>query len=118
MMRRPPRSTRTYTLFPYTTLFRSEVLVAFAAQHVQALAALAGEGVDAARQHVVAEAVEMAAQGEPGSGRRDLVGRGLAFGLGQDRHAGEVLAVPGRPGMQGLQPPALRVDADLDAAPV
>src|SRR3546814_11845114 len=27
MIRRPPRSTRTYTLFPYTTLFRS---VAFA----------------------------------------------------------------------------------------
>src|SRR3546814_4915022 len=25
MMRRPPRSTRTDTLFPYTTLFRSEV---------------------------------------------------------------------------------------------
>src|SRR3546814_18207400 len=25
MIRRPPRSTRTYTLFPYTTLFRSEV---------------------------------------------------------------------------------------------
>src|SRR3546814_13730042 len=24
MSRRPPRSTRTYTLFPYTTLFRSE----------------------------------------------------------------------------------------------
>src|SRR3546814_1686605 len=24
MKRRPPRSTRTYTLFPYTTLFRSE----------------------------------------------------------------------------------------------
>src|SRR3546814_9422990 len=24
MRRRPPRSTRTYTLFPYTTLFRSE----------------------------------------------------------------------------------------------
>src|SRR3546814_2321775 len=24
MIRRPPRSTRTYTLFPYTTLFRSE----------------------------------------------------------------------------------------------
>src|SRR3546814_7181722 len=24
MLRRPPRSTRTYTLFPYTTLFRSE----------------------------------------------------------------------------------------------
>src|SRR3546814_15641517 len=25
MLRRPPRSTRTYTLFPYTTLFRSEL---------------------------------------------------------------------------------------------
>src|SRR3546814_19013028 len=27
MIRRPPRSTRTYTLFPYTTLFRSDRLV-------------------------------------------------------------------------------------------
>src|SRR3546814_15648063 len=26
MIRRPPRPTRTYTLFPYTTLFRSEQL--------------------------------------------------------------------------------------------
>src|SRR3546814_12038171 len=25
MIRRPPRSTRTYTLFPYTTLFRSKM---------------------------------------------------------------------------------------------
>src|SRR3546814_10195951 len=29
MLRRPPRSTRTDTLFPYTTLFRSLVVVAF-----------------------------------------------------------------------------------------
>src|SRR3546814_1586560 len=28
MIRRPPRSTRTDTLFPYTTLFRSEIEVA------------------------------------------------------------------------------------------
>src|SRR3546814_3463489 len=28
MIRRPPRSTRTDTLFPYTTLFRSEALLA------------------------------------------------------------------------------------------
>src|SRR3546814_1637142 len=27
MIRRPPRSTRTYTLFPYTTLFRSDEVV-------------------------------------------------------------------------------------------
>src|SRR3546814_16122845 len=26
MIRRPPRSTRTDTLFPYTTLFRSEII--------------------------------------------------------------------------------------------
>src|SRR3546814_5462024 len=32
MLRRPPRSTRTDTLFPYTTLFRSTVGVALAGQ--------------------------------------------------------------------------------------
>src|SRR3546814_11245336 len=44
MIRRPPRSTRTDTLFPYTTLFRSVVVVA------------AGDGVisRAADDHVVA----------------------------------------------------------------
>src|SRR3546814_13290135 len=31
MVRRPPRSTRTDTLFPYTTLFRSVVAIAYAA---------------------------------------------------------------------------------------
>src|SRR3546814_19011757 len=31
MIRRPPRSTRTVTLFPYTTLFRSDDVVAAAA---------------------------------------------------------------------------------------
>src|SRR3546814_8219535 len=35
MIRRPPRSTRTDTLFPYTTLFRSQA-VALAQQPVQA----------------------------------------------------------------------------------
>src|SRR3546814_9565463 len=34
MIRRPPRSTRTDTLFPYTTLFRS--LVPLKSQHIQA----------------------------------------------------------------------------------
>src|SRR3546814_4738851 len=29
MIRRPPRSTRTDTLFPYTTLFRSDLVVGF-----------------------------------------------------------------------------------------
>src|SRR3546814_1677669 len=40
MRRRPPRSTRTYTLFPYTTLFRSQVATSLAARE-QARVALA-----------------------------------------------------------------------------
>src|SRR3546814_15226653 len=49
MIRRPPRSTRTYTLLPYTTLFRSHILAKGAdvscdrARHAQA-----GVGVDVA----------------------------------------------------------------------
>src|SRR3546814_17971903 len=34
MIRRPPRSTRTDTLFPYTTLFRSPVFGCDLAQHI------------------------------------------------------------------------------------
>src|SRR3546814_6268963 len=37
MIRQPPRSTRTYTLFPYTTLFRS--------QDIAELPGIAGVGV-------------------------------------------------------------------------
>src|SRR3546814_7426068 len=33
MIRRPPRSTRTDTLFPYTTLFRSDFHVSFGDAH-------------------------------------------------------------------------------------
>src|SRR3546814_555117 len=56
MIRRPPRSTRTDTLFPYTTLFRSAQrgalfgLVAVVAGHQQVQAALARDLVDAADQ--------------------------------------------------------------------
>src|SRR3546814_1411446 len=40
MIRRPPRSTRTDTLFPYTTLFRSVVFVRGTAKRVIHFAAL------------------------------------------------------------------------------
>src|SRR3546814_9271082 len=36
MIRPPPRSTRTDTLFPYTTLFRSELDVALLVEHLAA----------------------------------------------------------------------------------
>src|SRR3546814_478815 len=39
MIRRPPRSTRTDTLFPYTTLFRSGLGIIASAEEVEALAA-------------------------------------------------------------------------------
>src|SRR3546814_6967062 len=35
MIRRPPRSTRTYTLFPYTTLFRSPHTAGFLVEPIQ-----------------------------------------------------------------------------------
>src|SRR3546814_15118064 len=41
MIRRPPRSTRTDTLFPYTTLFRSQ---GFVAMHAPAFATHTGIG--------------------------------------------------------------------------
>src|SRR3546814_15599879 len=45
MLRRPPRSTRTYTLFPYTTLFRSDLrqLAVECRQHQQPDGAQAGQ---------------------------------------------------------------------------
>src|SRR3546814_1870099 len=55
MIRRPPRSTRTDTLFPYTTLFRSadqHRCAPFGAQH-QALDVLDAAQVAAAPDHVL-----------------------------------------------------------------
>src|SRR3546814_7681379 len=43
MIRRPPRSTRTDTLFPYTTLFRSDALCALCALcHVRSARSFSG----------------------------------------------------------------------------
>src|SRR3546814_238674 len=51
MIRRPPRSTRTDTLFPYTTLFRSQrAPVGAAAVHLRGVAGGALPEVDDARQ--------------------------------------------------------------------
>src|SRR3546814_1976874 len=37
MIRRPPRSTRTDTLFPYTTLFRSESMANYTEEDIRSL---------------------------------------------------------------------------------
>src|SRR3546814_19641735 len=63
MRRRPPRSTRTDTLFPYTTLFRSRLLRPVEARHhrVELLADL-----EAFRTLLVAVAAEIGALDEAG----------------------------------------------------
>src|SRR3546814_14417728 len=76
MIRRPPRSTRTYTLFPYTALFRSRCLAVlvdiaadvFLAERVEApevhrnlVADLADEPFILLERHPVARAPAMVA---------------------------------------------------------
>src|SRR3546814_5169988 len=43
MIRRPPRSTRTDTLFPYTTLFRSELVFSHHLAHLEDDLAIQGQ---------------------------------------------------------------------------
>src|SRR3546814_15305349 len=80
MIRRPPRSTRTDTLFPYTTLFRSPLLRRGCSAEVgDEILRLSGDGVNA-----VAGAVERGAEPEavgarlaprPHRGGRDTAAR-------------------------------------------
>src|SRR3546814_17137122 len=67
MLRRPPRSTRTDTLFPYTTLFRSDLRCARA----QVIAA-------------VADALQVAVADDAGIGRPEP----MAWRVGDQRRSG------------------------------
>src|SRR3546814_12234300 len=67
MIRRPPRSTRTDTLFPYTTLFRSRCLAA-RANRVQRDGAIPDAGDHATLGHAVA-ATDTRFDGERRNGR-------------------------------------------------
>src|SRR3546814_15659892 len=60
MIRRPPRSTRTYTLFPYTTLFRAGLV-------------LSGEQ-RAAFEHVTGERGLSVVVGYAGTGKSAMLG--------------------------------------------
>src|SRR3546814_8289423 len=65
MIRRPPRSTRTDTLFPYTTLFRSTILLGNEMTEAALIERIAarGDGVTGDGRHV--------AGGVPGDRVRD-----------------------------------------------
>src|SRR3546814_9513150 len=95
MIRRPPRSTRTYTLFPYTTLFRSRTRQI--------------DQMHARQQRADAAGDEDAADAEGGFGDLfehrggrafdDHVGMFGEFGERHDRgRAGKPCHLPGRPG--------------------
>src|SRR3546814_15772928 len=90
MIRRPPRSTRTDTLFPYTTLFRSPV-----AAHAQVPEA--GQRPEDKES----KADEDAARGDEANGPADLVAETLRARRQPERGdrgpAGSGKAVEGRP---------------------
>src|SRR3546814_19041209 len=66
MIRRPPRSTRTHTLFPYTTLFRSRQL---GVRQFLLLALVHGTGVDG---RALAEVLEVSGQPVVGGAPADV----------------------------------------------
>src|SRR3546814_3180065 len=75
MIRRPPRSTRTDTLFPYTTLFRS-VIIAFAV-HELAIAFRFADPGD--RALGLQEGVELFGEGDALEAAIERIG--IVFGL-------------------------------------
>src|SRR3546814_15600247 len=77
MIRRPPRSTRTDTLFPYTTLFRSGLVLA---RHIDDRAIARDAGRPAVAGAVLE--IEIIAIGKAG-GRPDPRGPRAAFGWGE-----------------------------------
>src|SRR3546814_1702399 len=81
MIRRPPRSTRTVTLFPYTTLFRSdEALLAVLQGDVEAL--VRGPRGDVAAHDAGADHVHMLDAG--------ILAAQALESLLQEEHAGQV----------------------------
>src|SRR3546814_1221623 len=83
MIRRPPRSTRTDTLFPYTTLFRSDGAVALSAFR---------PSPHYPRHAVRAFQRDPAKGGRRGRGARNLADRGRRRGLGarSEEHTSEL----------------------------
>src|SRR3546814_11143218 len=96
MIRRPPRSTRTDTLFPYTTLFRSEMFLRVGARQ------RAGEGwLDAVG-------------GQPTTGFLAIIHRkrDLDQRIGQTFHEGKVVGRNEK--LDRLQPMLLNPSLDKD----
>src|SRR3546814_16108055 len=98
MIRRPPRSTRTYTLFPYTTLFRSyrricgrgSLFLIFQAIETKVADAASGKR-DSLKGKLKETGASMAASIEPISqcrGRRREATHGIVVSTGFGSHRG------------------------------
>src|SRR3546814_2174416 len=88
MIRRPPRSTRTDTLFPYTTLFRSVGRRARQAARRRAAAAAEGQGGCGSAGRID----DRAAAGDRAAARRlELIERGPdRIGIRSEEHTSEL----------------------------
>src|SRR3546814_14784725 len=99
MIRRPPRSTRTYTLFPYTTLFRSSAAGAGDRAFLrraasQAQRGLPGTAAGQRRGHAGTPDPRTDAADAEGLARRASAVDGRAAGPRGDRTAGHAVAAP------------------------
>src|SRR3546814_14866435 len=101
MIRRPPRSTRTDTLFPYTTLFRSEPSLDDAAPRaaVPRGGEQDGSGGQAAHRRAAQPRAVGAHPGPPGAGRPPPLPHPPTAG-GGGRQPVAALRAAARPGVQ------------------
>src|SRR3546814_3256362 len=102
MIRRPPISTRTDTLFPYTTLFRSQIFGRFGSDFIGLSLGDDGEDVRLIageakwRNRLTQSAVDtlmlgVYEDGEDEDGERVRKGRGVWFGVNRDMQVQHVV---------------------------
>src|SRR3546814_5345148 len=78
MIRRPPRSTRTDTLFPYTTLFRSDVFYKVDDENYLILFTRLGRQEAAFKAKVIADEIQKLVVGELPAGHEVIVSSTVA----------------------------------------
>src|SRR3546814_5190997 len=87
MIRRPPRSTRTDTLFPYTTLFRSER----AAGRLQARLDSPRQGGALKRNDQILDVLPIGVIVSPGTGiQANLADKAKKLGIRSEEHTSEL----------------------------
>src|SRR3546814_9016006 len=90
MIRRPPRSTRTYTLFPYTTLFRSDAIGAELRGKLQIAVGIAAQRRNAGEQYGDARQRHREQGDAEMKARQQPLQRGVADGsIGHDARSEE-----------------------------